>query len=79
MNTLDYLNGAPGFAVLRSKGLGSPSFELPSPAFRTVARWGNTVLVPALVALTGLVVWARRRRRSYRIQHMLSTHTEVKE
>lgn len=79
MNTLDYLNGAPGFAVLRSKGLGSPSFDLPSPAFRTAARWGNTVLVPALVALTGLVVWARRRRRSYRIQHMLSTHTEVKE
>ncbi len=77
MNTIDYLNGAPGFAELRSKGLGTPQFELPSPAFRTTARWGNTILVPLLVVITGLFVWSRRKARSRQIQQMFNSDSEV--
>ncbi len=68
LNVLDYLNGAPGVAELRSKGLGVPRISVEHPAAAVAARWGNTVLVPAVVILIGLVVWSRRRTRSRRIQ-----------
>ncbi|MFW6228872.1 MAG: hypothetical protein ACOC2V_05370, partial [Alkalispirochaeta sp.] len=73
MNVLDYLNGAAGVAELRSKGLGVPRIVVMNPASVPVARWGNTVLVPALVVVIGIVVWQRRRRRSRRIQELFAS------
>lgn len=68
LNVLDYLNGVPGIAELRSKGLGVPRITVTNPASVVVARWGNVVLGPVIVIAIGIVVWGRRRRRSRRIQ-----------
>ena len=72
LNTLDYLNGVPEVAALRSKGLGVPRITVANPASATVARWANVILVPGVVVLIGAVVWQRRRRRSARIQAIFS-------
>lgn len=72
MNAVDYLNGAPGIAELRSKGLGVPRLSVSNPASRVVARWANTILVPALVLVAGLAVWSRRRARARRIQQLFA-------
>jgi ABC-2 type transport system permease protein len=79
LNVLDYLNGAPGIAELRSKGLGVPRITVEHPAAVIAARWGNTVLVPALVILIGLVVWSRRRSRSHRIQAQFAPSSETED
>ncbi|MFW6293432.1 MAG: Gldg family protein, partial [Spirochaetota bacterium] len=48
LNTVDYLNGAPGFAELRSKGLGVARLDDVAPTVRVAMRWTNTILVPLL-------------------------------
>ncbi|MFP4425963.1 MAG: Gldg family protein [Spirochaetaceae bacterium] len=71
-NVVDYLNGNPGFAELRSKGLGVARLA-PTPAsVRAIIRVVNTVLLPVLVILLGLVIWARRRARRRRIKEHFS-------
>ncbi|HKK48105.1 MAG TPA: Gldg family protein [Alkalispirochaeta sp.] len=75
VNAVDYLSGAPGMAELRSKGLGVARLREATPAARAVARWGNTVLVPLLVVVVGLVVWSRRRARSRRIENLFADGT----
>ncbi len=77
LNTVDYINGAPGFAELRSKGLETPRLQVPFPSYRLVVRWGNTILVPLLVLGIGLVVWFRRRSRSRRIKAYFQDKPEV--
>lgn len=79
MNAVDQLNGAPGMAELRSKGLGVARLTEATPAARAVARWSNTILVPALVVVVGLVVWSRRRARSRRIAELFSHRAAVEE
>ena len=76
MNVLDYLNGAPGVAELRSKGQGVPRITVEHPAAVAAARWGNTILVPAVVIAIGLVVYSRRRSRSRRIQAEFADHSK---
>ncbi len=76
MNAVDYLNGAPGMAELRSKGLGVPRIGMTSPASRIAARWGNTIMVPLIVVIMGLVVWSRRRARSRRVRMMFENRRE---
>lgn len=71
-NTVDYLNGTPGFAELRSKGLGVARLAPTSPAVRTAIRVVNTGLLPALVVLLGILIWARRRARRRRIREHFS-------
>jgi ABC-type uncharacterized transport system involved in gliding motility auxiliary subunit len=79
LNAVDYLSGAPGMAELRSKGLGVARLTDATPAARTVARWSNTILVPALVVVVGLVVWSRRRARSRRIERMFADRVAVED
>lgn len=79
MNAVDQLNGASGMAELRSKGLGVARLTEATPAARAVARWSNTILVPALVVVVGLVVWSRRRARSRRIAELFSHRAAVEE
>ena len=76
MNAIDYLNGAPGIAELRSKGLGVPRLDVASPASRAAARWANTILVPALVLVVGLAVWRARRARARRIRAIFTESPE---
>lgn len=71
-NTVDYLNGTPGFAELRSKGLGVARLAPTSPAVRTAIRVVNTGVLPALVVLLGVLIWARRRARRRRIREHFS-------
>jgi ABC-2 type transport system permease protein len=71
-NTVDYLNGTPGFAELRSKGLGVSRLAPTSASVRAVIRVVNTVLLPVIVILFGLFVWARRRARRRRIKEQFS-------
>jgi len=81
LNAVDYLNGAPGFAELRSKGLGVPRLDPVTGTLSTTLRWGNTILAPVLTLLVGLVVLLRRRGRSRRIRAAFaeseSKHDEV--
>lgn len=67
-NALDYLNGTPGFAQLRSKGLGVPRLEPTSAPVRGAIRVVNTAVLPLLVALLGLFAWWRRKVRRRRIK-----------
>lgn len=76
MNTVDYLMGAPGFAVLRSKGLGVPRLEITSPAVPGVIRWTNVIGVPLVVVIVGLLVRTRRRARRRRIQMLFQDGSE---
>lgn len=71
LNTVDYLNGAPGFADLRSKGLGVPRLDDVGPTARAAIRWTNTILVPLLIAAIGLVVWMFRRAHARSIRAAL--------
>ncbi len=73
LNAVDYLNGTPGFAELRSKGLGVPRLDPVSGTVSTALRWINTVLAPTLVLLVGLVVLLRRRARSRRIKSLFAS------
>jgi ABC-2 type transport system permease protein len=77
LNAVDYLNGAPGFAELRSKGLGVPRLHSPSPSSRLIARWANTILVPLLVLFVGLIVWLQRRNKARRIKSLFQDNQEV--
>jgi ABC-type uncharacterized transport system involved in gliding motility auxiliary subunit len=78
LNAVDYLNGAPGMAELRSKGLGVARLGEVSPVLRRVTRWSNTILVPALVLIVGVVVWMKRRARSRSIHAIFAVPTEEK-
>lgn len=68
MNALDYLNGMPGMAELRAKGLGVPKIEITSDASRVAARWTNTIVVPLIVVALGIIVWFRRKARARTIR-----------
>lgn len=71
-NSVDYLNGTPGFAELRAKGLGVPRLSPTSPAVRAAIRVVNTALLPILVVVLGLIIWARRKARRRRIREQFS-------
>lgn len=83
LNAVDYLNGSPGFAELRSKGLGVPRLNPLSGVLSTTLRWGNTILAPVLTLLVGLIVLLRRRARGRRIRAAFlepaGTQDEVKQ
>lgn len=79
LNAVDYLNGAPGFAELRSKGLGVPRLNPISGALSTTLRWGNTILAPVLTLLAGLVVLLRRRARSRRIRAVFAENAAIQD
>ena len=76
LNALDYLNGAPAVAELRSKGLGIPRIGAISSLARVVARWLNVILVPLVVAVVGMVVWSRRRARSRAVMALFRDNGE---
>jgi ABC-type uncharacterized transport system involved in gliding motility auxiliary subunit len=78
LNCVDYLNGMPGMAELRTKGSGSVRLKETDPAVRSAVKWSNTAAAPLLVLFAGLAVWFRRRSRARRVQSMFSSETENK-
>ena len=65
LNAVDYLNGAQGFAALRSKGLGVPRIEGDENAsIRQLLRWINIILAPGIMIIWGIITWLRRKARS---------------
>ncbi|MFW6214382.1 MAG: Gldg family protein [Alkalispirochaetaceae bacterium] len=72
-NALDYLNGTPGFAELRSKGLGVPRLARTSAPVRRAIRLVNTGVLPSLVVILGVLAWWRRKVRRRRIRRLFET------
>ena len=66
-NSADYLQGAPGFALLRSKGLSEPRLPLIAGSPRCLVRLLNAVVPPLLLLLLGGVLLLRRRARQRRL------------
>ena len=62
-NSLDYLHGAPGFALLRSKGLTEPRLPLFDGGTRLLVRIANAAIPLFLLLLLGAGLFVRRRIR----------------
>jgi ABC-type uncharacterized transport system involved in gliding motility auxiliary subunit len=70
LNTLDYLNGREGIALMRSKEQRFNPLIETGGGTRTFVKAFNIAGLPALVILFGLSVWFRRHSRKRRIQMM---------
>lgn len=66
-NSLDYLHGASGFALLRSKGLSEPRLPLFDGGTRLVVRIANTAVPVLLLLLLGGGLFFRRRGHQKRL------------
>lgn len=72
MNAVDYLNGAPGFAELRSKGLNVPRLTVDNPILAISARWLTILGGPLLVGIAALAAWRLRVRRARSVQILMN-------
>jgi len=68
MNTIDYLNGRESFANMRSKSQSYNPLKPVSPGTRTFVKVFNVAGLPALVIISGLIVWFRRASKKRLIQ-----------
>ena len=67
MNILDEMNGNGDYALMRKKGLNySPINETP-PGVKTFIKTFNMAIIPVLVIVAGLLVWAGWSRRKKKI------------
>lgn len=66
-NAMDTLYGAPGFALLRSKGLSEPRLPAYPGSTRFLVRLVNTAGPPILLLLAGLALLLRRRIRQRKL------------
>lgn len=72
LNTLDYLNDREDTAVLRSKVQRFNPLKETKPFTRYFVKWVNTLGLPALFVLVGILIWINRNNRKKRIQAMFS-------
>lgn len=70
LNTLDSLNNRQDLAAMRSKVQRFNPLAETGPGLRSLIKWGNTVGLPIVVVVFGLVVWMRRNARRKSIQMM---------
>ena len=70
MNTIDYLNGREGYAVMRSKIQQFNPLKDIGAETKTAIKVANIVGLPILVIFTGLVIWFRNIIRKRRIQQI---------
>jgi ABC-type uncharacterized transport system involved in gliding motility auxiliary subunit len=70
LNMIDSLNGRASVAAMRSKTQRFNPLAETGPAVHAVIKWGNTVGLPILVVIFGLLVWMRRNSRRKTIQMM---------
>lgn len=72
LNTLDYLNNQEDIAVMRSKVQRFNPLKETKPFTRYFVKWANTLGLPALFVVVGILIWINRSNRKKRIQVMFS-------
>jgi ABC-type uncharacterized transport system involved in gliding motility auxiliary subunit len=72
LNTLDYLNNQEDIAVMRSKVQRFNPLKETKPFTRYFVKWANTLGLPALFVVIGILIWINRSNRKKRIQVMFS-------
>jgi ABC-type uncharacterized transport system involved in gliding motility auxiliary subunit len=72
LNTLDYLNNQEDIAVMRSKVQRFNPLDETKPFTRYFVKWANTLGLPALFVVVGILIWINRSNRKKRIQVMFS-------
>jgi ABC-2 type transport system permease protein len=72
LNTLDYLNNREDTAVMRSKVQRFNPLDETKPFTRYFVKWANTLGLPALFVVVGILIWINRSNRKKRIQVMFS-------
>jgi ABC-type uncharacterized transport system involved in gliding motility auxiliary subunit len=72
LNTIDYLNGQPDIAVMRSKNQRFNPLNDTKALTRTIVKVLNIAGIPALFILFGFYVWVRRKARRRVIQAMFT-------
>jgi ABC-type uncharacterized transport system involved in gliding motility auxiliary subunit len=72
LNTLDYLNNQEDIAVMRSKVQRFNPLNETKPFTRYFVKWANTLGLPALFVVVGILIWIKRSNRKKRIQVMFS-------
>jgi ABC-type uncharacterized transport system involved in gliding motility auxiliary subunit len=72
LNTLDYLNDREDIAVMRSKVQRFNPLKETKPFTRYFVKWANTLGLPALFVVVGILIWINRSNRKKRIQMMFS-------
>jgi ABC-2 type transport system permease protein len=72
LNSLDYLNNREDIAVMRSKVQRFNPLKETKPFTRYFVKWANTLGLPALFVLVGILIWINRSNRKKRIQVMFS-------
>ncbi|UCH95551.1 MAG: Gldg family protein [Candidatus Aminicenantes bacterium] len=70
LNTLDYLNNQEDIAVMRSKVQRFNPLKETKPFTRYFVKWANTLGLPALFVVVGILIWINRTNRKKRIQAM---------
>lgn len=79
MNAVDYLNGAPGFAELRSKGLNVPRLTVENPILAVSARWLTIIGGVVLVGAAAFLAWRLRVRRARALRIVINAKLHPKE
>ncbi len=72
LNMLDYLNHREDIAVMRSKVQRFNPLKETKPFTRYFVKWANTLGIPALFVVVGILIWLHRANRKRRIQAMFS-------
>ena len=72
LNILDYLNHREDTAVMRSKLQRFSPLKETKPFTRYFVKWANTLGLPALFVVIGILIWINRTNRKKRIQAMFS-------
>jgi ABC-type uncharacterized transport system involved in gliding motility auxiliary subunit len=72
LNTIDFLNGQPDIAVMRSKNQRFNPLNDTKALTRTIVKVLNIAGIPALFILFGFYVWVRRKARRRVIQAMFT-------
>ncbi len=72
LNILDYLNNREDIAVMRSKVQRFNPLKETKPFTRYFVKWANTLGLPALFVVVGILIWINRTNRKKRIQSIFS-------
>ena len=70
LNMIDSLNNRESMAAMRSKVQRFNPLAQTGPGLRAVIKWSNTVGLPLIVIVFGLIVWMRRGAKRKMIQLM---------
>lgn len=68
LNVLDYMNGQPEMAEMRSKTQAFTLLDTSTARAKTLAKYLNIAAVPVLMIICGLFVWVARKQRQRSIR-----------